>query len=44
VIESMGDGMDMTKMITKRITLDEVPDNIVNLRTDRKECKITCLI
>jgi (R,R)-butanediol dehydrogenase/meso-butanediol dehydrogenase/diacetyl reductase len=42
VIECMGDGMDMTPIITKKITLDEVPENIVMLRTDRKEAKITC--
>lgn len=44
VIECMADGMDMTPMITKKITLDEVPENIINLRTDRKECKITCVM
>lgn len=44
VIESMGDGMDMTPLITKKITLDEVPGNIVMLRTDRNECKITCIL
>lgn len=44
VIECMGDGMDMTPMITKKIILEEVPENIINLRTDRKECKIVCLI
>lgn len=43
VINSMADGMDMTRIVTKRITLDEVPDNIVMLRDDRKECKITCV-
>ncbi|MDD3826683.1 MAG: scyllo-inosose 3-dehydrogenase [Anaerolineae bacterium] len=43
VINSMGDGMDMTRIVTKRVTLDEVPDNIVMLRDDRKECKITCV-
>jgi len=42
VIESMAAGMDMTRMITKKITLDEVPENIIRLQTDRKECKITC--
>jgi len=42
VIESMADGMDMTPMITKKITLDEAPENIIRLQTDRKECKITC--
>ncbi|MBM7582226.1 threonine dehydrogenase-like Zn-dependent dehydrogenase [Caldicoprobacter guelmensis] len=44
VIECMADGMDMTPMITKKITLDEVPENIISLRTDRKECKITCVM
>ncbi|MEW5785752.1 MAG: scyllo-inosose 3-dehydrogenase [Bacillota bacterium] len=44
VIESMGDSMDMTPLITKRITLDEVPENIIMLRTDRQECKITCIL
>lgn len=43
VINSMADGMDMTRIVTKRVTLDEVPDNIVMLRDDRKECKITCV-
>jgi len=43
VIECMADGMDMTRMITKKISLAEVPENIVMLQTDRKECKITCV-
>lgn len=43
VIECMADGMDMTRIVTKRISLEEVPENIVMLRTDRKECKITCV-
>ena len=43
VIECMADGMDMTRIVTKRIGLDEVPDNLVMLRTDRQECKITCV-
>jgi threonine dehydrogenase-like Zn-dependent dehydrogenase len=33
--------MDMTKMITKRISLDEVPENVIELQTNREECKIT---
>ncbi len=44
VIEAMASGMNMLPLITKEITLDEVPENIVMLRTDRKECKITCNI
>jgi hypothetical protein len=31
-------------MITKKITLDEVPENIIALQTDRKNCKITCVM
>jgi len=41
VIECMADGMDMTRMITKKISFEEVPENIIKLQTDRKECKIT---
>ncbi len=44
VIDCMADGMDMTHMITKKISLEEVPANIIELQTNRKECKITCLI
>lgn len=44
VIQSMASGMNMLPLITKTITLDEVPENIVMLRTDRNECKITCLM
>jgi len=43
VIECMADGMDMIRIITKKISLEEVPENIIMLRTDRKECKITCV-
>ena len=44
VISSMASGMDMLPMITKRIGLDEVPENIIALRTDRSNCKITCIM
>ncbi len=43
VIECMADGMDMTVMSTKKIKLDEVPENIIRLQTDRSEAKITYL-
>ena len=43
VIECMASGMDMTPMSTKKITLQELPENIIRLQTDRKECKITYL-
>ena len=41
VIDCMASGMDMTPMSTKKIGLEEVAENILNLQTDRKECKIT---
>ncbi len=40
----MAEGMNMLPMMTKNIKMDEVPKNIVNLRTDRKECKISCIM
>jgi threonine dehydrogenase-like Zn-dependent dehydrogenase len=44
VISCMAAGMDMTPMITKKIKLNQVPENIVALRTDRANCKITCIM
>ncbi|MFQ6113963.1 MAG: scyllo-inosose 3-dehydrogenase [bacterium] len=41
VISCMAAGMDMTKMITKKIGLDEVEENCLMLQTDRDEVKIT---
>ena len=41
VISCMAAGMDMTKMITKKIGLDDVDENAVLLQTDRDEVKIT---
>src|SRR5512137_1439179 len=43
VIECMASGMDMTRMSTKKIILEELPENILRLQTDRSECKITYL-
>lgn len=43
VISLMASGMDMTKLITKKISLDEVPENLKLLQEDRNECKITVL-
>jgi hypothetical protein len=40
----MASGMDMTRMITKKISLEDVPAHIIELQTNRTECKITCLI
>ena len=42
VIECMASGMNVLPMMTKEISLDDVPDHIVQLRTDREECKISC--
>ena len=44
VISSMAAGMDMTPMITKEISLDEVPENLTLLQTDRENCKISAII
>lgn len=41
VISSMADGMDVSALITKRIKLEEVPENLVMLQTNREEVKIT---
>jgi len=37
----MAAGMDMTPLITKRVKLDQIAENIVQLRTNRTDCKIT---
>lgn len=44
VIQAMATGMNMLPLITKEINLEQVPENVVMLRTDRKECKITCIM
>jgi len=44
VIQAMASGMNMLPLITKKISLEEVPENIIELRTNRKDCKITCIM
>ena len=41
VINCMATGMDVSPLITKRIKLDDVNENLVTLQTDRNEVKIT---
>ena len=41
VIECMADGMDMTPMITQKIGLEQIPENVLRLQTDRSNCKVT---
>ena len=41
VINAMATGMDVSPMITKRISLDEADENCVMLQKDRDEVKIT---
>lgn len=41
VIDCMATGMDVSPLITKKIKLDEVNENLVTLQTDRNEVKIT---
>ncbi len=44
VISSMASGMNMLPLITKKISLEEVPENIVMLQTNPTECKITAVL
>lgn len=41
VISAMASGMDMTPLITKKIPLSRLSENLVSLRSDKEECKIT---
>ena len=43
VISSMAHGMDMTPMITKKIKLEQVEENIMHLQKDLNEVKITTI-
>ena len=42
VIDCMADGMDMTPIITRKVSLEQVPEYIHRLQTDRSDCKVTC--
>jgi threonine dehydrogenase-like Zn-dependent dehydrogenase len=44
VISCMAAGMDVTPMITKEITINDVPANLKLLQTDRENCKISVKI
>lgn len=44
VINLMASGADMSLMITKEISLDEVPENLKLLQTDRENCKISTIL
>jgi threonine dehydrogenase-like Zn-dependent dehydrogenase len=44
VISAMGAGMDMTPLVTKKIGIEDVPEHLTLLQTDREECKITALL
>ena len=43
VIKCMATGMDVSPLITKKIKLEQVPENVELLQTDRSEVKITML-
>lgn len=42
VISCMASGMDITPMITKKVKIDEVPEHVKLLQTDKTNCKISC--
>jgi threonine dehydrogenase-like Zn-dependent dehydrogenase len=44
VISSMAAGMDVTPLITKEITMKEVPENLKLLQKDKENCKISVII
>jgi threonine dehydrogenase-like Zn-dependent dehydrogenase len=44
VIAALASGMDMTRLVTKKIGLEQVPENLTLLQTDRNECKITAIL
>ncbi|TXT61973.1 MAG: scyllo-inosose 3-dehydrogenase [Promethearchaeota archaeon] len=44
VINAMSAGMDMTPMITKEISLEEVPNYLELLQSDKQHCKISIKI
>lgn len=44
VISCMAAGMDVTPLITKEITLEEVPEHVKLLQTDKVNCKISTVI
>ena len=44
VINCMAAGMDMTPMVTKEISLEEVPKYLKILQTDKENCKISVKI
>lgn len=41
VINLMASGFDITKIITKTLNLDMVPEKLVDLRTNMEDCKVT---
>ncbi len=44
VIGLMAGGMDMTQMVTKRIKLEEVPRYVIDLQTNKENCKVTAIL
>ena len=44
VISCIATGMDVTRMITKKVGIEEVPDHVKLLQTDKTHCKITCVM
>lgn len=44
VIASMARWLDPTMMITKRIRLEDIPENLRLLQSDRENCKITMVL
>jgi threonine dehydrogenase-like Zn-dependent dehydrogenase len=41
VIACMSKGMDLTPMITRKVSLDQAPEALKRLQTDRSDCKVS---
>lgn len=40
VIESIASGMNILPLVTKEVALEQIPENVVRLQSDKAECKI----
>lgn len=43
VINLMSNGMDITPIVTKRIKIEDVPENVIKLQTSKEDCKVTAV-
>lgn len=44
IINLMADGMDLTPMVTSKVDLKDIPEKIINLQNNKKDCKVIASI